>query len=226
MSTPFPPDRHPGRVWSCADFEAALGDYRDGTLAPDASAHARQHLAACPACATLLAAVAQAVAHVAALPQFEPPPRLLAAILAQTLPPRQQHRPAPGGFFAALWASISSPRFALAVAMSVFAVALLLNAANVNLRQVSLRQLTPASLTSALQRQVDRAWARGVSYYRDLRVVYEIEAAIHQMRQAPAPPAATPPTDRDRTQRPAVGVPHAALAVLWLRPLTLYRRVL
>ncbi|HUX67157.1 MAG TPA: zf-HC2 domain-containing protein [Terriglobales bacterium] len=222
MTTPLTPDR----PWACPDFEAALGDFRDGTLAAPASALARAHLEACPACADLLAAVAQAVAHVAALPQLEPPPRLLAAIFAQTLPPRQQHRPASAGFFASLWASITSPRFALAVAMSVFAVALLLNAAQVNLRQVSLSDLTPASLTSALQRHVDRAWARGVSYYRDLRVVYEIEAAIHQMRQAPAP-AAAPADDHDRTQRPPRGVPHAQLALLALPPLPPpYRRFL
>lgn len=218
MSTPF-----------CAEFETALSDYRDGTLAAPAAARMRLHLAECTDCAARLAEVNQATAWLAALPSLEPPPTLVTQILAQTLAPRQLHRSARAGFFPKLWAACTSPRFALAVAMSVFTVAVLLNAADINLRQVSLRQLTPSSLTSSLQRQVDRAWARGVSYYHDLRVVYEIEAAIHQMRQSPAAPAgAAPgtggPGGHDRSQRRSPGPAGLTVAALWY-PTPLSRRL-
>ncbi len=215
--------------WSCADFESALSEYREGTLAPAPAALARAHLAQCPACSGLLAAVAAAQAALAALPAVEPSPRLLARILAQTLAPRPRAAAGLRGF----WASLMSPRFALGLAMSVFAVALLLNAAQVNLAQVfrgnGLSQLAPTTLAASLQRQWDRAWARGVSYYHDLRFVYEIEAAIHQM-QKPAPASGAPAAPggaHDRSQRIGHAVPDAQLAlafpVVLRRP---YRRQL
>jgi anti-sigma factor RsiW len=219
----------PALTWSCADFESALSAYREGTLAAPEAAFARAHLAQCPACAGLLDAVALTQSALAALPQREPSPRFLAEVLARTLPPR--HRPAAGlrGF----WAGLVSPRFALGLAMSVFAVALLLNAAQVNLAQVfrgnGLSQLAPASLAASLQRQWDRAWARGVSYYHDLRFVYEIEAAIHQMQQ-PAPASGAPAAPggaHNRSQRAGHAVPDAQLAMAYpVLPPRPYRRLL
>lgn len=205
----------PATGWSCADFESALSGYREGTLAAPEAAWARAHLERCPACASLLASVAAAQTALASLPAVEPPPRLLARILAQTLPPKPRATTGLRGF----WAAFVSPRFALGFAMSVFTVALLLNAAQVNLAQVfrgnGLRQLAPASLAGALQRQWDRAWARGVSYYHDLRFVYEIEAAIHQMQKAPASSApAAPGGANDRSQRRGAAVPAAQLAIV------------
>lgn len=132
----------------------------------------------------------------------------MSAILAQTLPAHRRPARAAAGF----WGALVTPRFALGLAMSVFVVALLLNAAQVNLRQVSLSQLSPASLTDVLSRRIDRAWARGVSFYRDLRVVYEIEAAVHQMSQpSSAPPAPAP--GRDHTQRQHARAAGAQLAL-------------
>ncbi|MGH9481793.1 MAG: anti-sigma factor family protein [Terriglobales bacterium] len=185
-------------LWTCSQFEAALSEYREGTLAAEAAAQAREHLAGCPACTALLATVAATLDQLGALPQLQPPPGLVPAILAQTLPAHRRRNPMGGGF----WGALVSPRFAFGLAMSVFVVALLLNAAQINLRQVSLSQLSPSSLTTVLSRRIDRAWARGVSFYRDLRVVYEIEAALHQMQQPPAPPPAPAP-GHDRSQRPA-----------------------
>jgi hypothetical protein len=206
----------PTMHWSCADFESALSAYREGTLPSAEAAFARAHLAGCLACSRLLDAVAFAQSAVAALPAVAPSPRFLANVLAQTIPPR--HRPAASGL-RGFWSSLVSPRFALGFAMSVFAVALLLNAAQVNLAQVfrgnGFGQLAPASLAASVQRQWDRAWARGVSYYHDLRFVYEIEAAIHQM-QEPAHPSgapASPGGGNHRSQRLGRTVPDAQLAL-------------
>jgi len=217
---------------NCAEFEALLSDYREGVLMPDQAAGVRQHLIACSACAELLASVAAAQMQLASLPDLEAPRDLVARILAQT-PGGLQAR-APGKWNLVGWLrGTLSPRFALGFAMSVFAVAMVLNAAQINLRQVfspqGLRQLAPATLSSTLQRHLDRAWARGVSYYHDLRVVYEIEAAIHQMRQpapAAAPPAGAPGGGtggaHDRSQRPTPGSGNERVAELpmFLSPLS------
>ncbi|HXR97323.1 MAG TPA: anti-sigma factor [Terriglobales bacterium] len=178
-------------ILHCPDCEAQLSEYRDGTLAPDVAAAVRRHLDTCAACRELHESVALAIDHVHALPEVDPPARLLAKIHALTLPP-SHHRAAisanTGNVIGRLWASISSPRFALGLAMSIFVASILLSTAQVNLRQVSLSSLTPGGLAGAVERQVGRTWARGVSYYNDLRVVYQIEAAIHQMRQPPPAP--------------------------------------
>lgn len=218
-------------VWNCSEFEAALSDYRDGTLRLERAAAARDHLTSCDACAALLASVSQAVAAVQALPTVEPPARLLARILAETRPHRAAHVPdlAPPAFWRRFFGGVASPRFAVGVAMSVFAVALLLNVAQVNLRQLfspqGIGQLSPSSLSSALERQVSRTWARGVSYYHDLRVVYEIEAALHQMRQNAAP-AQGQPSGHDHSQAAPAGRPNTVLAVQSVTPRALpYRRL-
>ncbi|MGH9412799.1 MAG: zf-HC2 domain-containing protein [Terriglobales bacterium] len=194
--------------FGCAQFEGVLSEYREGTLPDALAALARQHVSQCSACTALVASIAEAQAHLAALPALDPPAHLLARILEQTLPHRAQfhgRRADPSGRrhgWSALWASLASPRFAMGVAMSVFAIALLLNAAQINLGQLfrtgNVEQLNPAVLTSAVSRNLNRAWARGVAYYHDLRVVYEIEAAIHQMREAKP---ANPGNGRNRSDR-------------------------
>lgn len=191
---------------TCWECEAQLSEYRDGTLAAPSAASVRAHLQACAACGVLAADVKAVSAALGALPQMEPPPRLVAAILAQTAAPlgvpriAGAARPYPAWSWAGMRAVLFAPRFTLGVAMSVFAVALTINAAQLDLSHVSVADFTPASLAGLVQRQVSRVWARGVSYYNDLRVVYEIEAALHQLRQnAPSPPrseGAPPPAPR------------------------------
>ncbi|MGH9477123.1 MAG: zf-HC2 domain-containing protein [Terriglobales bacterium] len=203
-------------VWTCSQFEAVLSDYREGTLAAPVAALAREHLNGCAACSDLLESVAAAQTQLAALPELAAPESLLAAIVAQTLPhhdllghPVVRRHPRPVRGWDRIWSSIRSPRFALGVAMSVFGFALLLNAAQINLSQLFRGggvELTPSSFTSALTRHVDRAWARGVAYYHDLRVVYEIEAAIHQMRSSEPPTGGASGSGNNRSQRgPAAG---------------------
>lgn len=210
-------------VWTCAQLEAVLSEYREGTLAAPVAALARQHLGGCAACAELLDSVAAAQAQLAALPALDPPARLLAGIMAETLPHHSiLGRPAPARAargslhgWPRVWAAVSSPRFALGVAMSVFGIALLLNAAQINLSQLFRGggvELTPSSFTSAVTRQVNRTWARGVAYYHDLRVVYEIEAAIHQMRSQPQPAAGG--AGHNRSQRGASSESELAVYVL------------
>lgn len=196
-----------GAAMPCWECEAQLSDYRDGTLPAPSAAAVRAHLQTCSACGTLAAGLNAVSVALGALPQMEPPPRLLAAILAQTTAPLRlpgAARPQavrPAWSWAGLRAAVLAPRFTLGVAMSVFAVALTINAAQLDLSHVAAADFTPASLAATLQRQASRAWARGVSYYNDLRVVYEIEATLHQLRQsAPSSPprsqGAPPPAAR------------------------------
>lgn len=58
---------------TCTDVNEALGDYVEGTLAPDARRAVDAHLHACPACALLAADLARVRQLAASLDRLQPP---------------------------------------------------------------------------------------------------------------------------------------------------------
>lgn len=180
----------------CNQFEEAVSDYIEGGLASDVGLAMRRHAHQCSACAQLLEDVRQALGLLADLPELEMPRRLEARILQRTLAPREalEWR----ATLAALVRGLVQPRFALGFSMAVFAFALAINAAGINLAHLHWADLRPSQISAHMHRSLNRSVARGVAYYNDLRVVYEIQAALHQMRQGDAH---RPPDGRDRSER-------------------------
>jgi hypothetical protein len=82
-------------------------------------------------------------------------------------------------------------RMLMTAAMAFFSIALTLNLAGVRLTNLRLSDLTPASLEMNLTRQFYDAKGSVVRYYDNLRLVYEVESRMRdlrrseQMRQAP-----------------------------------------
>ncbi|HZT72697.1 MAG TPA: zf-HC2 domain-containing protein [Terriglobales bacterium] len=185
---------------NCSQFEERLSDFEEGALAPELAAAMRAHAQACGACAALRQAVRETATWLAELPELELPPALIPAVLARTTGRRElvswrATLRSLGGIF---W----QPRVVMGFGMAVFALAVLLNAAGVNLRQLRWRDLTPRQLALSAERGMHRGWARGAKYYNDLKVVYEIQAALQAVqRNQPAPPAAAP-NHRNRNQDP------------------------
>src|SRR6185437_11340049 len=60
------------RPFTCDEFDAALSDYLEGTLDPDARATLESHAAGCDRCRALLADVSAITTAAAALPDLEP----------------------------------------------------------------------------------------------------------------------------------------------------------
>src|SRR6478735_6767170 len=58
---------------TCSDVSEALGEYVEGTLAPDARRAVDAHLHACPACALLAADLARVRQLAASLDRLQPP---------------------------------------------------------------------------------------------------------------------------------------------------------
>lgn len=171
-------------VLNCLEFEERLSDFEEGTLAPEHADAMRQHARACATCAELLAAVRQTAVWLAELPQLEMPPQLVPAILERTMGRRRQQvtwRATLESLGALVW----QPRVAMSFGMALFAVAVLLNATGVNLRRLRWSDLTPRQVAITTERGLHRSWARGAKYYNDLKVVYEIQAALHEMWQNP-----------------------------------------
>ncbi len=80
--------------------------------------------------------------------------------------------------------TVFDPRMALVAAMAFFSISLTLNLVGVKLTRFRAADLEPQAMRRAVTRQYAQANARVVHYYENLRIVYEVESRVHQLRQA------------------------------------------
>jgi len=80
--------------------------------------------------------------------------------------------------------TVFEPRMALVAAMAFFSISLTLNLMGVRLTSIRASDLEPQAMRRAVTRQYAQANARVVHYYENLRIVYEVESRVHQLRQA------------------------------------------
>jgi hypothetical protein len=80
--------------------------------------------------------------------------------------------------------TVFEPRLALVAAMAFFSISLTLNLVGVKLTSFRAADLEPQAMRRAVTRQYAQANARVVHYYENLRIVYEVESRVHQLRQA------------------------------------------
>ncbi len=80
--------------------------------------------------------------------------------------------------------TVFEPRMALVAAMAFFSISLTLNLVGVKLTRFRAADLEPQAMRRAVTRQYAQANARVVHYYENLRIVYEVESRVHQLRQA------------------------------------------
>ncbi len=174
----------------CPRFEEQASDFLEGRLPDAAAAAMRQHARQCPACGRLLEGLHSALDALADLPMPELPPDFIPTVLARTSGQRQ-NLAGWGPTLRSLGRMLWQPRFAMGLALAWFSLALLLNVSGTHLNRIHAADLAPARWPSLVSRTVRRVYARGVRYYNDLRVVYEIQAALHagSRQSSPVPPA-------------------------------------
>jgi Putative zinc-finger len=182
----------------CTQFEALLSEALDGTLSEPVLASLRAHAAVCADCGPMLAAAHAGMSWLKSLPEVEPPRNLVRNILiatsgAQAAAPlrqagptspwgerlRQWTRPLPTAFSAVL-----QPRFALSLGMAFFSVMVLLNAAGLHLTSLRAADLRPSAIQENLSRTYNETTARAFKYYENIRLVYEIESRVRDIRNA------------------------------------------
>ena len=185
-------DEHP---MDCTEFETLLSEALDGTLGDSALSGFRGHAASCGDCGPLLSAAEAGRSWLKALPEVEPPRNLVRNILiatsgAQAAAPAGQADSTPWRERLLGWArpllpifaAIRQPRFALSVGMAFFSVTVLLNAAGVHLSSFRAADLRPSAIEENLTRTYDETTARAVKYYENIRLVYEIESRVRELR--------------------------------------------
>jgi anti-sigma factor RsiW len=190
---------------NCADVEILLADYVDGTLHGEQKTAVEAHLAACGACAELARDAAAAVGFMERVAIVEPPPELVTRLLfeASNGPSRNAVKPSLARRWFGRWLEpVLQPRYVMGMAMTLLSFAMLGRFAGIEVRQLKPSDLDPVNVWLAAEDRVVRLWDRGVKYYRDLRLVYEIQTRFRDWSEQNGAAANT-----DAPAQPAAGAP-------------------
>jgi hypothetical protein len=247
-----------GHELLCSDFDGLLSDALDGALTGSQLDGFHAHARTCSVCGPLFAEVTAGRNWLKDLTEVEPPAGLVNNILASTTGVDTQRlrvnvsAPQPrvswieraqawaSGTMQPIWGTVRQPRFAMSFGMAFFALSVALSVLGVkpaDLRQVSLRP-------SALRHTYYNTQARVVRYYENIRLVYEVESRVRELKRnidatpAERPSGAAAPDKKDHkndtTQQPeqkqdrnySQNENHLVLACAPLGPSVLGRTVL
>ena len=194
----------PGETQSgmqCAEFEGLISEGLDGTLSGPVLERFRAHRQSCAVCGPIFSEAEAGLHWLKGVPEVEPPPHLVQRILASTtgleVPARAAAPAKPSlvdtlrdhvaGLLTPVWGTVRQPRFAMSFAMAFFSISAVLNISGVKLSSVTAADLRPSALRDAAVRTYYETTARAVRYYDNLRLVYEIESRVRELRKsAPA----------------------------------------
>jgi Putative zinc-finger len=208
---------HTSNGMQCNEFDLLLTDMLDDVLTGTELDRFQAHANECKACRPLLVDAMAGRSWLKGLTEVEPPASLVPSILASTTGVDSQRLrttvrvPQPrvswlehvqASFLEPIWAVIRQPRFAMSFGMAFFALSVSLTMAGVkpaDLAQISLRP-------TAIRRTYYNTQARVVRYYDNVRLVYEVQAAVRGIKRNlnPAEPGPSKTNERknDTTQQP------------------------
>jgi hypothetical protein len=213
-----------GHELLCSDFDGLLSDALDSVLTGAKLEAFHAHARSCSVCGPLFAEVEAGRTWLKGLTEVEPPASLVTSILASTTgvdtqrlrvnvsaqQPQvswlQRVQAWASGAIQPIWGTIRQPRFAMSFGMAFFSLSVALSVIGVkptDLRQVSLRP-------SAIRHTYYNTQARVVRYYENIRLVYEVESRVRELKRNVTPaeprsnesaPVKKDPKD-DTTQQP------------------------
>ncbi len=213
------------RVLRCDEWENLLADALDGTLsAADAAAFTRHHRE-CALCAQMLKETEQGrswMKYLAVEPEV--PADLLKKILARTSGGLQTGVAAPRRILAArrpAWhrvmlpavRQVLEPRLMMTVAMAFFSIALTLNLTGVKVTDLRAQDLPAFAAARQPYPEYYSTNEQVTKYYKNLRLVYEMESRVRELRRttdtepAPSPQQTPKPPARDGSGSPSSTVP-------------------
>jgi Putative zinc-finger len=178
---------------ACSEFEALLSEALDGTLNDAARQRFEAHKSGCAVCRQTFTEVEAGMNWMEALPEVEPPARLLHGILAETTG-KAEHL-VPAAERSGWWQQVRQwmrpvlepamqPRFAMSAATAFFSVTLVLNVAGFRIGDVKGSDLRPSTVIAGISQFAGETQGRLVKYYENLRFVYEIETRVRQLKNA------------------------------------------
>jgi hypothetical protein len=188
----------------CVEVEAFLAEAVEGNLQGTTLAAFEAHQQSCPSCHTMLEEARAGMNLLRGLGEVEPPRTLVHNILAQTigaLPSEHLVPAAPRGEgwlgrlkgrLTPIFAPVATPRFAMSFGMAFFSITMLLGIAGFHMSDLRRLDLSSKGITKTYY----ATQARVIRYYENMRLVYEIESRVRDLRRA-----ATPDTTPDNKQQ-------------------------
>lgn len=193
---------------NCAEFEALLTEALDGALAGAERERFEAHRTACAECGPLYADAAAGLSWMKSLEEVEPPRNLVRNILIATSGQEKEREAAAEGKSAwsrvrewlppslfPVYATLRQPRFAMSAAMAFFSVSLMMQVTGVKLSDLRHVDLRPSAIQSGAVRSYNETSARVVKYYENIRLVYEIQTRMQELKDAAQPAPAVQPSD-------------------------------
>ncbi|MFZ1168201.1 MAG: zf-HC2 domain-containing protein [Candidatus Sulfotelmatobacter sp.] len=205
---------HPSNGMQCHEFDSLVSDALDGVLTGAQLDAFHTHARTCSACGPLLANVTAGRNWLKDLTEVEPPVSLVTNILASTTGVDTQRLRAnvpasqPGASWLEklqasasqalqpIWGTVRQPRFAMSFGMAFFSLSVALSMLGVkpaDLRQLSLRP-------TVLRHTYYNTQARVVRYYENIRLVYEVESRVRELKRTVAP-AAEPAPEKNNDKK-------------------------
>jgi hypothetical protein len=188
----------------CVEVEALLAEALDGTLQGSQLTAFEAHQRGCASCRSMVEEAKAGMHWLKGLDEAEPPRNLVHNILAQTIGalPSEHAIPAPQpgegwidklkARLAPIFAPVATPRFAMSFGMAFFSITMLLGIAGFHMSDLRHWDLSSRGLTKVYY----DTEARIIRYYENMRLVYEIESRVHDLKRA-----ATPASNQQQQQQ-------------------------
>jgi hypothetical protein len=186
---------------NCNQIESLWIDYFDDALDGVKRREVEGHLGACEKCTALVAEMRSNRILGSAIPEVEPPPRMIQKIIAQT-----SGTPPASSWYDFIFDFIRPqqlPKFAMGSVMAVASLAIVLYAAGFDFNNWTAADLTPSRLWERTNREAHLAYSRGVKYYNALRIVYEIQSRIESLNASTRDQEQSPPDNPESSTPPA-----------------------
>src|SRR5262249_4966068 len=198
----------------CSQFEGMLSDALDGILSEEAKGVFEAHAAGCSVCGPMLAEARQGMLWMQGLEDLEPPKNLVHNILAATSAAQADEKAAPRhskpNLAIRVWkpirgalASMMQPKFATSFSMAFFSLSLTLTLAGVKLKDLIHMDWHPSAVGRAIVLEYTQVESKVVRYYKNMRLVYEIESQVHELKKNS--PASSdqqqPPSERPKEEK-------------------------
>jgi hypothetical protein len=213
------PGGDPKRVLGCDEWESLLADAMDGALSASDQAAFDQHTAECAQCSQMLKETEQGRSWLGYLAKEpEVPADLLNKILTRTSQIPGGVAPAPALSLPArpAWRRVMlpavrhaiEPRLLMTAAMAFFSIALTLNLSGIRLGELRAQDFEPSRMKATLTRQFYSTNAQVAKYYENLRLVYEMESRVRELRRTTE--AVPAPTSQPAPKQPSDGTPNSS----------------
>jgi hypothetical protein len=184
----------------CSEFEALLAEALDDALTGDKRLAFDAHGRSCPVCGPLLSETMEGLVALRGLVEAEPPKNLMHNILAATSG-KEVTAVKAGEAVKAGWlerlrrglrpqiAGLMHSRFAASFAMAFFSLSITLTLAGVKISDVKNIDWHPSALRKSMVLGFTSVEAKVASYYENLRLVYQVQARVKEMKKntTPAP---------------------------------------